>query len=128
MESNVAEAQLGEEVGELGLGVGLGGGEVSGGETVVKHLAVGLLVEGLVGLGCPLAGFVERLGLGFVDEVVIQEGDFGERGLDAVALDGDGIITQLLHVDAQTQGAIINPYQLIIGKETLTNGVNHLLG
>ena len=98
----MAEAQLGEEVGELGLGVGLGGGEVFFGEAVVKHLAVGHLVEGLVGLGCPFAGFVEGLGFGFVDEVVIQEGDFGERGLDAVALDGDGIIAQLLHVDAQT--------------------------
>ena len=66
-----------EEVAELGLGVGLGGGEVFFGETVVEHLAVGFLVEGLVGLWGPFATLVEGLGFGFVDEVFVQEGDLG---------------------------------------------------
>ena len=77
MEGDGFVAQLGEEVAELGLGVGLGGGEVFFGEAMLKHLGLGLLVEGLVGLGGPFAGFVEGLGFGFVDEVFVQEGDLG---------------------------------------------------
>ena len=77
MEGDGFVAQLGEKVAELGLGVGLGGGEVFFGETVLEHLAVGLLIEGLVGLRGPFARLVERLGFGFVDEVFVQEGYLG---------------------------------------------------
>lgn len=117
-----------EEVCELGFGVGLGGGEVVVGEAVVEHLTVGFLVEGLVGLGGPLAGLVEGLGLGLVDEVLIQQADLGEGHLEGVALDGDSIVAQLLHVDAEAEGAIINTYELVIGEEALPNSVDHLLG
>ena len=37
-----------------------------------EHLAVGFLVEGLVGLGGPFAGLLEGLGFGLVDEILIQ--------------------------------------------------------
>ena len=75
--NDVPVPYLGKEIAKLGFGVGLGGGEVFFGEAVVEHLAVGLLVEGLVGLWGPFATLVEGLGFGFVDEVFVQEGDLG---------------------------------------------------
>ena len=117
-----------EEICELGFGVGLGGGEVVLGEAVVEHLIAGFAIKSIMGLGGPLAGLVEGFGLGFVDEVLIQQADLGEGHLEGVALDGDGIVAQLLHIDAETEGAIIDTYELVIGEEALPNGVDHLLG
>ena len=67
----------------------------------MEHLLLGLLVEGLVGLGGPLAGLVEGFGFGLVDEVLVLEAFLGERYLKAVAFDSDGAIGQVLHVDTQ---------------------------
>ena len=33
-----------------------------------------------------------------------------------------------MHVDAQAEGAVIDADQLIVGEETLTDGVDHLFG
>lgn len=112
----------------MGFGVGLGGGEVVFGEAVVEHLIAGFAIKSIMGLGGPLAGLVEGLGLGLVDEVLVQQADLGEGHLEGVALDGDGVVAQLLHIDAKAESAIIDAYQLVIGEEALPNGVNHLLG
>ena len=81
-----------------------------------------------MGLGGPLAGLVEGLGLGLVDEVFIQEADLGEGHLEGVALDAYCVVAQLLHIDAETEGAVIDADELVIGEEALPNGVDHLLG
>ena len=111
-----------EEICELGFGVGLGGGQVVFGEAVEEHLIAGFAIKSIMGLGGPLAGLVEGLGLGLVDD------DLGEGHLEGVALDAYCVLAQILHIDAETEGAIIDTYQLVIGEETLPDCVDHLLG
>ena len=49
----------------------------------------------------------------------------GEEVTDASA---NSIVAQLLHIGAETEGAVIDTYQLVIGEEALPNSVDHLLG
>ena len=85
----------------LGFGVGLGGIHIFFGEAVVEHLIAGFAIKSIMGLGGPLAGLVEGLGLGLVDEVLIQQADLGEGHLEGVALDAYCVLAQILHIDLQ---------------------------
>ena len=111
------------------LGISLCRLDIHGGDAALLHHGVGTVVHRLaVGSG-PLSFFKEAFGAGFVDEVVVEKADRGQGAGDGVFLfiHFHPSFFHVLHVDAQSEGAVVDTYQLVIAKEAAAHGVNKFL-
>ena len=75
----------------------------------------------------PLARLDERACAGLVYKVVVEQTYRRQYGAQRVALKGKPTLVCLLKVDAETQRAVVDAHQLVVGEESVAHGVYQFL-